>query len=158
MLVPISSRALFVFRMAYKQFLNLGFNSYREYLASPLWKNAKRKLRNGKDGTKLRRCEICGIRCFTHVHHRTYRRLGKEEKKDLIEVCKKCHYEIHEIVSSGMRLFDAAAHLKAKKRKVRSRERYRQRLQKEETLLPKPKIRLIKKTTSDWVHALPWNI
>ena len=37
-----------------------------------------------------RRCADCGARA-SHVHHVTYRRLGKELLDDLVPLCSACH-------------------------------------------------------------------
>ena len=95
---------------------------YEDYLKSENWENKKKEIRNGADGKKLRRCKVCKEWCFTEVHHKYYKRLGRERRKDLIEVCRKCHKEIHRLVLDGMRLYDASAHLKAKKRKIKIKE------------------------------------
>jgi len=63
----------------------LGFNSYKDYLKSDRWKKLKRKY--------LRECVVCGKRA--ELHHRTYKRIGKEGKRDLISLCRQHHYFTH---------------------------------------------------------------
>jgi 5-methylcytosine-specific restriction endonuclease McrA len=71
----------------------LGFKSYREYTASPLWQETKRRFLDTLKGNVF--CEMC--RCFgdIQVHHRTYRRLGRENMRDLAALCGACHRKIH---------------------------------------------------------------
>lgn len=40
------------------------------------------------------KCEVCGNKT-KHIHHRRYRRFGRDRKKDLIALCDMCHYFIH---------------------------------------------------------------
>lgn len=83
-----------------RRLAELGFGSYREYLASPHWTDVKERffasrLVSRNSGGK-RCCEACrksDVRLS--VHHRTYKRLGKERLIDLMAVCDSCHEEIH---------------------------------------------------------------
>jgi len=43
---------------------------------------------------KRPRCEVCGNKT-KHIHHRRYRRLGRDRKSDLVALCDMCHYFIH---------------------------------------------------------------
>jgi predicted HNH restriction endonuclease len=67
------------------------WEEYEAHLASDKWKAIRRKV--------LARCrsvcEGCGERPAVHVHHLTYKRLGREMLFDLAGVCKQCHEAIH---------------------------------------------------------------
>lgn len=40
-------------------------------------------------------CQKCGRKHELKVHHLTYERFGKEEIKDLITLCVRCHGDLH---------------------------------------------------------------
>jgi len=40
-------------------------------------------------------CEILSDGHFLHVHHLTYKRVGRENLSDLVTLCKRCHTDIH---------------------------------------------------------------
>lgn len=69
----------------------LGFNSYQEYLASPLWKSIRVKVLDRENNT----CQICHIAKADHIHHHnyTYKTLRGDKRKlrHLIAICKDCH-------------------------------------------------------------------
>lgn len=75
---------------------NLKF--YKKYLQSQEWKNKREeiyKLRNGK-------CEVCNCKLYHHyhVHHKTYKRLGKELNSDLVLLCEDCHVDLHKKIKT----------------------------------------------------------
>ena len=85
-----------------------GFDSYRDYLASPIWKATK---------TRWMASEACqGLICHANgcssmygldLHHKTYARLGREFTADLVLVCRSCHEKIHVLERRGYRLAEA---------------------------------------------------
>jgi hypothetical protein len=68
----------------------LGYANYEEYLKSDHWQDIRRRWRE----TYGYRCP-CGSTLFLHLHHKTYKRLGKEELEDLIYLCRSCHHKEH---------------------------------------------------------------
>ena len=66
-------------------------NKYRNYLDSVEWANIKLDLYQ----TRGKQCEICGSKSNIQVHHKTYKNIFKEEPKDLILLCKRCHSKQH---------------------------------------------------------------
>lgn len=73
-----------------KKYKKLGYPSYKEYLKSEHWQNVRRKrLSNG------RKCEYCGNGEFIEVHHKTYKRLGRERYSDLMLLCHNHHTALH---------------------------------------------------------------
>lgn len=68
----------------------LGFPNYRSYLASGHWR-ALRAAYRSRFGD---RCQECGLQPV-ELHHRTYKRLGKEPLSDLIALCDGCHEAAH---------------------------------------------------------------
>ena len=68
-------------------------SDYKEvYLYSDRWKR-KRAAVITRDGN---RCTRCGADNKTlHVHHKTYRFIGREPLRDLITLCEDCHRKEH---------------------------------------------------------------
>lgn len=61
---------------------------YLDYMASSAWQERRlAKLEQAKF-----RCKRCGARDGLEVHHLTYERLGREDTRDLIVLCKSCHW------------------------------------------------------------------
>ena len=81
-----------------------GFESYADYLASPLWATIR--------GAKIAvdpKCEICDEKA-DHVHHLSYKpsvMMGKR-RYWLVSVCKKCHHKIEFTKGGKKRTFSAA--------------------------------------------------
>jgi hypothetical protein len=68
------------------------FYNYNDYLKSRHW--AKLKIRYQKEFTS-KTCQMCFDNHKIELHHMTYERIGKEDLKDLIYLCDKCHKLIH---------------------------------------------------------------
>lgn len=67
---------------------------YNKYMQSSQWK----RLREYKIEQAQYACEWCGITKWSvplEVHHRTYKRLGRERLDDLLVLCKECHEKAH---------------------------------------------------------------
>ena len=83
-----------------EQLAALGFKTYREYLNSPHWADLKKRFYTSRF---VRRAKYGMPRCFAccrfgipmEVHHRTYKRLGKERLQDLALMCGDCHEAAH---------------------------------------------------------------
>lgn len=68
-----------------------GITLYRHYLQSPVWK-AKRQEALSYYGCVCSRCKCYG----TDVHHKTYERVGGNERMEDLEVlCRECHDAHH---------------------------------------------------------------
>lgn len=69
--------------------------NYQSYIRSEKWIEKKQQFRGSglyRDG----RCFVCcnhGVE--THVHHMTYKRLGREHLSDLRLLCFVCHAVVH---------------------------------------------------------------
>ena len=71
------------------------FLNENEYLKSKIW-YTRRRLIIQRDGKRCVYCEEGGWFYDLHVHHLKYHAdFGKDEPKDLVTVCEKCHSEIH---------------------------------------------------------------
>lgn len=64
--------------------------NYYLYIRSRVWK-ARADAARKRAGY---RCQVCGERRPLDVHHNTYERLGHEKPRDLIAVCRACHWLI----------------------------------------------------------------
>jgi len=64
-------------------------DEYNRYLESEHWKTFTNKLLDEYD-----QCNICENKA-EHVHHLSYKNLGKEDNDDVVALCSKCHCYIH---------------------------------------------------------------
>lgn len=80
---------------AYKEFRdklrNAGFQSYKEYLQSELWRQKKAEFFE----VRPRSCWVCNSQDQFEVHHKTYERVTCERLDDLVGLCGKCHDKVH---------------------------------------------------------------
>lgn len=81
---PSGKKIEFSSEKDYKKYL------YRGYIVSPGWRRKRAKF--GKDKS----CYICGAKTRLQLHHRTYKRLFRERKGDLVWLCGSCHKKLHE--------------------------------------------------------------
>lgn len=75
----------------------LGFTSYRDYLASPRWRATKARYYGSSQPQEC----ICGETEGLQLHHLTYERVGAEELTDLTPLCATCHAMIHVLEARG---------------------------------------------------------
>lgn len=66
--------------------------NYNKYLQSETWKIKKQAVLN-RDSYQ---CQMCGRIHSLHVHHITYKNLGKEPLSDLVTLCSFCHKKVHD--------------------------------------------------------------
>ena len=89
------------------------FTNYKEYLKSDHWKNVKKRY---KDSKLTQKCYICGSNKHINIHHKTYKRLGKEKLNDLVPLCQECHYLTHKALgisnSQNLNLWNMAKRIK----------------------------------------------
>lgn len=64
---------------------------YSEYLLTPHW----RRCRERAFAHYGRVCVLCPTSSGLQVHHRNYKRLGRETLEDLIVLCGRCHAKFH---------------------------------------------------------------
>lgn len=79
--------------------------TYKEYLSTNHWLKVKTKMRKSKYEY---RCYCCGKNKTLQLHHKTYKRVGKERLTDLIWLCADCHQKVHNKVNSGCDLWSAS--------------------------------------------------
>lgn len=76
----------------------LGFSTYDAYLASPHWRDVKRRYR---ESDRPQDCFLCGESQHVQLHHMTYVRLGRERLDDLVSLCARCHTMVHILIRRG---------------------------------------------------------
>lgn len=69
--------------------------NYKEYLKTENWQKKRRKV----FALHSKRCAVCRKKKATNVHHKSYKRLGDETKRDLIPLCQFHHNEIHKFAN-----------------------------------------------------------
>jgi hypothetical protein len=70
------------------------FTTYSAYMQSKHWKKLKKRFKASKLARNC--CWICDDKKNLHLHHKTYRRIGNEHLNELVELCEKCHFELHD--------------------------------------------------------------
>jgi hypothetical protein len=101
---------------------------YYEYIRSEAWQRKRRQFYSSNmfkcfKGEGKWNCYCCGISNVPlDLHHRTYKRLGKEKINiDLVPVCRTCHDEIHLLIET--RNFHVWGATKSvRKRKVKAKK------------------------------------
>jgi 5-methylcytosine-specific restriction endonuclease McrA len=69
---------------------------YKEYLKSEFWKNQRTRILAIWD-----KCDLCQGTDNLELHHWNYENVGAETREDLAVLCRKCHKDVHEMLSSG---------------------------------------------------------
>lgn len=91
---------------------------YYAYIKSSRW--FARRSRFIKE-TNAHDCYVCFSGEKLHLHHKTYKRLGKERNEDLVLLCKLCHMELHRyynrVKKKGISLFEASEKYICRKKK-----------------------------------------
>jgi hypothetical protein len=73
--------------------------AYDSYLKSDHWKDTRARFYSS--GLYKGRCECCWKRNKPlDIHHKSYRRIGKEKLNDLIALCRDCHFRLHDLVGT----------------------------------------------------------
>lgn len=69
---------------------------YKSYIHSPEWQATRKRW---LDSGLLKECYFCTkpYEPGFHLHHRTYKNLGKERLMDLVLCCESCHTEVHKL-------------------------------------------------------------
>lgn len=91
--------------------------NYKDYLKTDHWKNIKKRYRKSK---LIQNCYICGSQNNLNLHHKSYKRIGKERLNDLIPLCRECHYFTHQALkkanSINLNLWNIARRVKKSKK------------------------------------------
>lgn len=65
---------------------------YQKYLKTRHWQKTRKQAMRKARG----RCKKCG-KAARDIHHKTYKRVGKEKQSDLMALCRECHQKQHGI-------------------------------------------------------------
>lgn len=68
--------------------------NYEAYLKSEHWQDVRRRFRESGLGRNPH-CYTCGSSDKLNLHHKTYKRVGKERLTDLMYLCEDCHRVLH---------------------------------------------------------------
>lgn len=71
--------------------------SYKDYLKSKDWE-AKR---NTCYKIARYKCHLCTSSRNLHAHHMRYGKLVDVKQKDLLCLCKDCHFQLHDFIKEG---------------------------------------------------------
>jgi hypothetical protein len=91
-------------------------DEYRRYLRSAHWRDVKKRYR----ASKFPQSCFCG-ETRVDLHHRTYKRLGRERLSDLVPLCRKHHDEVHQR-PAGSNLWKETKRVTRRGKKRRQRE------------------------------------
>jgi len=64
--------------------------TYKEYLTTEHWKRLRERYNH-----KGKACGICRCQGLMNLHHKNYKRLGREQKGDVVLLCSECHTFVH---------------------------------------------------------------
>ena len=94
---------------------------YETYIKSKEWKLVRQRYFKSN---MPQVCFACNTKKETgfHLHHKTYKRLGKEKLTDLVLLCKECHQSCHDLQrKSGLNLWGATnLYVRNKRKKLGS--------------------------------------
>jgi hypothetical protein len=65
---------------------------YHEYIRSLKWRKKSHYWRK-----RTKACEVCGSENNLQCHHKHYRTLGHEQRRDIMVVCYTCHCKLHDV-------------------------------------------------------------
>jgi hypothetical protein len=71
-----------------------GYNDYRSYIASKEWE-IKSYFTKQAAGWQCEKCGRGGNKSTLHLHHKHYKTLYKERRRDVEVLCEKCHAKRH---------------------------------------------------------------
>lgn len=76
-----------------RDYLSKNKISYQEYLLSDHWKDVRSRFWKSKLHKGC--CYACRSKEDLQVHHKSYKRIGKEKLHDLCLLCDRCHKLTH---------------------------------------------------------------
>jgi 5-methylcytosine-specific restriction endonuclease McrA len=91
----------------------LGLHSLPEYWETAHWRHFKEAFRRQQEIHRC--CTICRDAYYS-LHHRSYKRLGKEWLTDVVPLCNECHRATHDLLLErrpGVTLWNAHRHIQA---------------------------------------------
>lgn len=85
----------------------LNYSNYKSYLESKHWQDLRKRFYKSKLVKKIDNkivCYSCEEIKPLSLHHKTYKRMGKEKLNDLVLLCQNCHYLAHKIHDENKKL------------------------------------------------------
>jgi hypothetical protein len=85
----------------------LNYSNYKSYLESKHWQDLRKRFYKSKLVKKIDNkivCYSCQETKPLSLHHKTYKRMGKEKLNDLVLLCQNCHYLAHKIYDENKKL------------------------------------------------------
>jgi hypothetical protein len=77
----------------------VGRSQYEAHIGSSAWKTGAARLGELKaSGFRCRTCYASADEAELHVHHRTYKRFGRERQGDLTTLCVECHVVVTDML------------------------------------------------------------
>jgi hypothetical protein len=76
-----------------REYTNQWTERYDTYISSSRWDRRRARYY----GSHTKACRACGSTEDIHLHHHTYKRLGKEHDDDLVPLCQAHHAEVHQL-------------------------------------------------------------
>lgn len=73
--------------------------NYQEYIRSGAWREVKRRYRASR---LPQTCFVCNG-SVVDLHHKTYKRLGRERLTDLLPLCRAHHAAAHNLLRQRLR-------------------------------------------------------
>jgi len=73
---------------------------YTSYIQSPAWRNKRREFIADRNPNRCAGCS-CKWGEYGELHHQSYERFGNEDLDDLIQLCTRCHVEVHRVHRAG---------------------------------------------------------
>ncbi|WP_354005557.1 HNH endonuclease [Paenibacillus polymyxa] len=71
------------------------FTTYKDYLGGRHWQNVRKRFAESKFKNE---CNVCKSKNKLNLHHKSYKRVGKERLNDLVYLCESCHNKAHELL------------------------------------------------------------
>ena len=76
--------------------------TYNQYLQTRHWKDTRKRFYKSK--LCKHKCSSCGSTYKLNLHHKTYKRIGKERLSDLCLLCEECHKKVHNLSRNRKKL------------------------------------------------------
>ena len=73
-------------------------SNYARAINEPYWRALRWQVINERAGGI---CECCHVRFAVQVHHTHYPTGRREQARDLLAVCDKCHHDIHHPIAAN---------------------------------------------------------
>ncbi|KKN47688.1 hypothetical protein LCGC14_0660110 [marine sediment metagenome] len=107
-------------------YLEINKLTYSEYLRTNHWRTTRKRFWNSKLHRK--KCYACKEKGQLDVHHKSYKRLGREKLNDFILLCRECHSLAHRLertyIGNRYRLWVVAKRIRKAVQKTGKKKAY----------------------------------